>query len=108
MKYNKKLIQVLIDGQNATAASASVKDGVYYSYNTPIAVYPVFGLPVAIVDMQYYSNTTSRQRNELIRALKEADIQVTEIFGDIKVWIEHYQKGTYCNAMASLQSVMKP
>ena len=85
MKYNKKLIQALIDGQNATAASASVRDGVYYSYNTPIAVYPVFGRPVAIVSMKYHSNTTSRQRNELIRALKEADIQVTETYGEIKV-----------------------
>ena len=92
MKYNKKLIQALIDGQNATAASASVRDGVYYSYNTPIAVYPVFGRPVAIVSMKYYSNTTSRQRNELIRTLKEADIQVTETYGEIKVWIEHHQK----------------
>ena len=76
MKYNKELIEAFIRGRNARAKSASVKDGVYYSYDTPIArrdgneVY---------VDGTYYSHTTSRQRNELILACISCGLKVIRL-----------------------------
>lgn len=58
--------------------NASVDAGIFYSYDTPIArkegkrVY---------VDMDYYSPTTSRQRNAIIRTCKENGLQVIELKG---------------------------
>lgn len=84
MKYNKKLIDALLQGNDAYAASAHVRSGVYYSYETPIIVYPVLGLQEAIVDMNYYSVTTSRQRNEVLQALKDKGVKITETYAGIK------------------------
>ena len=85
MKYNKKLIDALLQGNDAYAASAHVRSGVYYSYETPIVVYPVLGLQEAIVDCTYYSNTTSRQRNEVVAALKAKGVRINETYAGIKV-----------------------
>lgn len=85
MKYNKKLIDALLYGNDAYSASAHVRDGVYYSYETPIIVYPVLGMQEAIVDCSYYSDTTSRQRNEVVKALKDKGVRIHETYARIKV-----------------------
>ena len=84
MKYNKKLIDALLQGNDAYSASAHVRSGVYYSYDTPIVIYPVLGLQEAIVDMTYYSVTTSRQRNEVLQALRDKGVNITETYARIK------------------------
>lgn len=85
MKYNKKLIDALLQGNDAYATSAHVRSGVYYSYETPIIIYPVLGLQEAIVDMNYYSQTTSRQRNEVVNALKAKGVHIVETYGKLEV-----------------------
>lgn len=85
MKYNKKLIDALLQGNDAYAASAHVRSGVYYSYETPIIVYPVCGLQEAVVDINYYSQTTSRQRNEVVNALKAKGVHIVETYGKLEV-----------------------
>ena len=83
MKYNKKLIDALLQGNDAYSASAHVRCGVYYSYETPIIIYPVLGLNEAIVDCNYYSQTTSRQRNEVVKALKDRGVRVQETYAKL-------------------------
>ena len=78
MKYNQDLIEAFMYGWNARAKTASVTNGIYYSYDTPIARKD--GVTV-YVDMDYYSNTTSRQRNELIRECKRSGFTVIELVG---------------------------
>ena len=85
MKYSKKLIDALLQGNDAYSASAHVRSGVYYSYETPIIIYPVLGLQEAIVDMNYYSQTTSRQRNEVLQALKAKGVHIVETYGKLEV-----------------------
>lgn len=76
MKYNKKLIDAFINGDSAEYVSASVTSGFYFSYRTPIAKKLDNG--AVLVDMTFYSMTTSRQRNELIRALESNGIEVVK------------------------------
>ena len=74
--YNINGNPVKVNGK--ATFNASVDCGVFYSYNTPIArkeggrVY---------VDPDYYSTTTSKQRNALIRECKREGLQVIELVG---------------------------
>lgn len=78
MKYNYLMISALLHGQNGYSRTARVVNNVYYLYNTPIA--RLEGGRV-YVDMDYYSNTTSRQRNEIIHACKSNGLHVIELVG---------------------------
>ena len=78
MKYNQELIKAFVCGWNARAKNASVTNGIYYSYDTPIASKD--GTTV-YVDMDYYSKTTSRQRNELIRECNRRRFTVIGLVG---------------------------
>lgn len=87
-KYMENIIHGLIHGHNAhgnpvtvngkATFNARVHCGIVYSYDTPIArregnrIY---------VDMDYYSPTTTRQRNEIIHACKSNGLHVIELVG---------------------------
>lgn len=66
------------------AKSCSAKDGVYYSYDTPIAkwVSTDQGKKV-VIDNRRYSITTSRHLSELIGALDKYGISYTLKEGNI-------------------------
>ena len=77
-KYNEELIRAFICGRNVSAKTAHVINGLYYSYNTPIASKDG---DMVYVDMDYYSKTMSRQRNELIRECCRRGLTVLELHG---------------------------
>lgn len=58
--------------------NASVDCGIFYSYDTPIARKEH---RLVYVDTDYYSPTTSKQRNALIRECKSNGLQVIELVG---------------------------
>ena len=58
--------------------NARVENGIFFSYDTPIARKE---LKRVYVDMDYYSPTTTRQRNALILYCKENGLQVIELHG---------------------------
>ena len=75
MTYLDRLITAFLEGKSAYSASAHTNNGVFFSYDTPIAVYPALGNN-AVINIAKYSKTTSKQQNALIKAFEAKGIHV--------------------------------
>ena len=66
-KYLQSIVPAFLSGtQFAQAATCSVRDGVFYSYATPIAVRKIEnGRVVVYLSLEKFSKTTSAQQNAI-------------------------------------------
>lgn len=82
MTYLDRLITAFLEGKSAYSASAHTHDGVFFSYDTPIAVYPALGNN-AVISIKRHSKTTTKQQNALLKAFEAKNIHVIKCQGDI-------------------------
>lgn len=83
--YMKKLLPAFICGETMNTATASVRNGIFYSYATPIAKISQDEKSVFLVE-KYFSRTTNSQQKAIREFCENHGLEI------VKVSFESFKK----------------